>query len=113
MQCPACGGDSGTLALVVGIVKISTHRCKECGRAWKHKELLVQFSASILEKEIRRLKANGDVSAQATRTAIQFLNVKLESHAASALDEDAARQKRRNDLWERRYLREALGDDYL
>lgn len=113
MQCPVCGGDSGSVALVVGVVKIITFHCKECHKVWRKKELTVQFHASMIEKEIRKLKETRDITASSTRIAIQFLQVKLDSHAADCLDEDSAKSKRRNDLWERRYLQSMLGDDYV
>lgn len=109
MKCPKCGAEVGGMNMVVGFVRIETHRCKNCGKAWRQKFLIVPFCIHALSNEIERLHVkHPGKKPHHVQLALDYLQSKVDSHARSALDRDSALRKRRNDLWERRFLRDAL-----
>lgn len=113
MKCPKCGVEVGGMNMVVGFVRIETHRCKTCGKAWRQKVLLVPFCAHAITNEIERLLTkHPGKKPWHVQTALQYLQSKLDDHALSKLEKEAATKKRRLDLWERQFLKGALGDDY-
>lgn len=106
--CPKCGEEVGALILKVNFVKIESHRC-HCGRAWRQVTMTRQFCVHEASDEIRRLNCkHPGKKPHHIQLALDYLQSKVDSHARSALDRDSALRKRRNDLWERRFLREAL-----
>ena len=105
MQCPTCGGSSGGVLIVIGMVKVCTRHCKTCGRVWRHFVLVEEFHASRAEQEIHRLKEKAK-TCKCTQYAIRFLRSMLEATSEKTLEQ------KRNDAWEKRYLKEIIGEDY-
>lgn len=77
------------------------------------KALLVPFDASAFAQEIYRLnKKHPAAKPPHVKVALDYLQIKLDDHATSKLEKEAATKKRRLDLWERNFLREAEEDGY-
>lgn len=113
MDCSRCGSKVGGVNLVVGIVKVTTCHCKDCGKVWRIKTLLVAFSVSVFVGELERLHAKyPDHRPVVIKSVMTYLQGKVDAHMATQLDEEAAKRKRRNDMWERQFLKDALGEDY-
>lgn len=111
MDCPNCGKSVGGVAMVVGLVRLTTFRCR-CGRVWRLKALLTAFSVSVFSAEVERLEARyPGAKPPHVKIALGFLQAKLNDHSYSSLDADRARKKRRDDLWEREYLKSLIGED--
>lgn len=112
MDCPNCGKSVGGVSLMVGIVKITTFKCK-CGRLWRLKSLLTAFSVSVFTGEIERILTRyPGAKPPHVKVALAYLEAKVADHQYSALEEEEAKRKRRNDHWEREFLKQALGEDY-
>lgn len=112
-ECPQCGGSVGCVSLVVGIVKICTHHCKVCDKVWRHKALTITFSVPDMVTELERLhKRHVAFKPPHVKMAMNYLQVKIESHAASKMEKEAGVKRRRLDLWERNFMKDAVGDDY-
>lgn len=112
VECPKCGKSVGGVAVVVGVVKITTFKC-QCGRVWRTKGILTAFSVSVFTGEIERLHTKyPGVKPPHVKIAVGYLEAKISDHSCSALEEEEAKRKRRNDHWERQFLKDALGEDY-
>lgn len=112
MECPNCGTKVGGVGLVVGFVKITTFKC-QCGRVWRLKGLLCTFQVAAFAQEIDRLHSKHPGAKPVhVRIAIEYLQAKLDDHQYSALAKEEALRKKKADLWERNFLKEALGDDF-
>lgn len=111
MDCPKCGKAVGGIGLVVGFVKITTYKCS-CGRVWRFKGLLQPFQVAAYAGEIDRLSVKYP-SAKPThvRIAIEYLQAKIDDHHRSALDREEALRKKKADLWERQFMKQAIGED--
>ncbi len=109
MDCPNCGTSVAGVALVVGIVKLTSFHCG-CGKRWRTKSLKVEFDRALFLGEIKRLESAYPVQPppEVTR-AIEYLKVKIEADYRQGLDAEEALRRRRNDNWERQFLRAALG----
>lgn len=113
MECPRCGHKTGKVAVVVGFVQITTCHCKNCGKGYRVKVLLVPFSIHAFESEIDRLhRKHPGKKPPHVSCALQYLQGKIDAHHASALDKEAGVRRRRADLEEREFLKRALGEDY-
>lgn len=113
MDCPRCGSKVGGVSLIVGFVKVTTCHCKECGKVWRVKVILAAFSVSSFVGEIERLHAKyPGPKPPEIKSVMVLLQGKVDSHAATQLDKEAATRKRRNDMYDRQFLKEALGEDY-
>lgn len=112
MDCPKCGKSVGGVGLVVGFVKITTYKCG-CGRVWRLKGLLQPFQVAAYAAEIYRLSSKyPGVKPVHVRIAIEYLQVKIDDHHRSALDKEEAFRKKKADLWEKQFMKQALGEDY-
>ena len=109
-ECPTCGDVTGALIIKVNFVKIATHRCK-CGRVWRNISMTKPFLHHDVADEIRRLNCKHPGKKEHhIQLALDYLQAKLDDHTRSALSRDAALRKRRNDVWEKRFLKEALDE---
>mgnify|MGYP001209342628 CR=1 FL=1 len=113
MECASCGKRVGGVSVIVGIVRVTTHKCSCCGKVWRDKELTVPFSVPVLESEVSRLKATPGTKSPVVRVSIRFLTGKLEHHSLQGLDPEASLRRRRDANWERQFLKSMLGEDYL
>lgn len=109
--CPKCGKGVAALTLLVGIVKIESFRCR-CARAWRRATLTVSFHPNKVGEEIERLRTRfpGQKTAH-VKYAINFMEAKLHQHTLSAMSDEERVRKRRLDMWEAKFLKEAIGDD--
>lgn len=99
--------------MVVGFVEITTVHCKECGKRYRIKTLLVPFAIHAFEEEIDRLhRKHPGKKPSHVACALQYLQGKIDANHASVLDKEASTRKRRADLEERMFLRQAIGEDY-
>jgi len=113
VDCPFCGRSTGVMRLVVGIVHIEQHKCPDCQKVWRNVILIVPFSVGVLVAEIAALNARYLNHKPAhVRRAITFMEAKVKSHSLIGLDKDTALRRRRADNWERRFLQDAIGEDY-
>lgn len=112
MICPRCGSTTGGVGVKVGIVKVSTHKCFSCGKLWREKVLLVEFCPNAVEKEISRIKRVYPAPSPQVKAAVRYLECRLSEHALSNLSKSVAGKKRRADAWERKFLKDAIGEDY-
>ena len=113
MECPYCGASSGALTVVVGIVKIISGTCSACGRHWKKNDLTVPFVIEDVVTEVERLeKRYVSLQHEGAKIALAFLRSKIYTFELSKMDKASSLRKRRNDLWEKKFLKDALGDDY-
>lgn len=110
--CPGCGSKTHTLTFIVGIVKVVQYKCSKCPRISRESELTVPFSIPVMVREVERLRTNfpGQKTGQMLH-ALHFLEAKIHHHQLSALDSEAALRRRRLDMWERNFLRHALGEE--
>lgn len=112
MNCPSCGSEVSGLRLVVGVVRITTKVCK-CGRSWRERHLLIDFIPGHIEDALLRLQRKyPGHRTPAVNCAIHYLQSKLDDHAASKLERDAATRKRRADFEERQFLKQAMDEVY-
>jgi len=89
--------------MVVGVVKVKTHRCKSCKKGWRTFEMTVDFSVGLAEKEVKRLyAARTDIGKYAAR----YLESRISATSVKSLEQ------KRLDAWEKKFLKSALGDDY-
>lgn len=111
MICERCGGTVGGITVKVGPVKMTTVHCPHCGALYRTKKVSIQFSVAAFMEEIEKLNAQYKAPRPTrVRVAIEYLQAKIDSHAASQLSKEDGIRRRRNDLWERKYLRELIGD---
>lgn len=111
MECPNCGKSVGGVAVVVGVVKLTTFRCR-CGRVWRLKALIAAFSVAVFSAEVERLESKyPGFKPPHIKIVLGYIQSKLNDHSYSSLDADRARKKRRDDFWEKQYLKELLGED--
>lgn len=112
-QCPGCGLlVEGGLNLVVGIVRLTTYRCK-CHRAWRVTTLTIPFAVHELIRELDRLQKKWSAfTPPHIKLTMAYLSTKIEDHRRSAMDEESRLRKRRADHWERKFLNDAIGEDY-
>lgn len=110
-DCPKCGALVGSVSSVVGIVKVTNHRCS-CGKAWRSKSLVGEFQISIAMQELSRLKATPPTKRHfLSSCAISYLEFKVQKYNDSALSHDAHLKRVRDSLWEKNYLKGLLGED--
>lgn len=111
MECPVCGKGVGGVSILVGIVKVATFACP-CGRHWRVRTLkgnpTVHDVASELGALLRRYPGG---RTDLVKQAISFLEVKAVSMAQEASGKAKATRERAADAWERRFLKEAIGED--
>jgi len=110
--CPRCSSTVGAVSIKVGVVKVGTHRCS-CGKVWRDMSLMGELSHHDAIVELDRLKSRYALDQPSyARYAIAFLQSKISAHDREVLDNDAALRKRRLDCWEKKFLRESLGEGY-
>lgn len=103
MECSCCGGDSKGVHLIVGLVKVSTFHCTDCGKVWRLVVFIpALFVASVVEDELRRLAT---IHSQTAKHARQYLRFRLNDSSAKTLEQ------RRLDAWERRLLRDLTQEE--
>lgn len=111
MECPVCGQGVGGVAILVGIVKVATFACP-CGRHWRVRSLkgnpTVHDVASELESLLRRYPGG---RSDTVKQAISFLEIKATSMALESAGKSKATREKAADAWERKFLKEAIGED--
>lgn len=112
MDCPNCGKAVGGVAMLIGVVKLTTFRCR-CGRVWRLKALVASFSVALFSAEVERLEGKyPGFKPPHVKIALGYIQAKLDDHSYSSMDAERARKKKWDDLWEREFLKQALGEDY-
>ena len=111
MNCPKCESLPCAIHHVVGILKVGLCHCRTCGKHWWVIEG-PPFDAEEYERELERLlKKYSGSSPDYVRWAIHHLETKLDAHKREGLDEEVAKCRQRNDLWERMYLTRLLKNE--
>lgn len=111
MECPDCEAEVGGVSISVGIVKVATFACS-CGRHWRVRSLKGSLGLSDvaegLDDLLRRYPGN---RSEVVRQAISYLESKQVSMAQDSHGKPKALREKAADVWERRFLREAIGED--
>lgn len=111
MDCPVCGSNVGGVSLLVGIVRIASFACP-CGRHWRLRtfvgEPTIHDVTNALEGLLKRYPGP---RSDSVKHAIIFLETKQASMAAAHAGKSKAIRERAADAWERKFLRDAIGED--
>lgn len=111
MECPDCNKNVGGISIKVGIVKVATFACP-CGRHWRHRSFIGSPSVHDMVTEYEHLRARfPGLKSEPTKQALNFLQVKIESLAVNAAGKAKATREKAADAWERKFLREAIGEE--
>lgn len=111
MDCPNCGTDVKGVSLIYNIVKVTIHNCPQCRREW-HVVLLTKEAGrpelvEVLEKTHRKQAQSG---SDILRKIIWYLESKIDAmlHDQS----DPGQRKRKMDLQDRQFLKQATDEVY-
>ena len=111
MAC-TCGAESKGVSVIVGIVRVRTAHCTECGKILREYSFVKPYTKhGLTELLIRLHQINSRINNETRKLVIDFIERTLDSMTYDK-DSDEARRKRRNDYLERKLLKELLGDDY-
>lgn len=112
MACP-CGHEAKAVSIVCSIVKIRTFHCKNCGRIIRQFELHGVVSKPSLVEALETLhKANMTRISESRKLAIDYLERMIDRMNAQTANQMKSARQKHLDLWEKKYLKEQLGDDY-
>lgn len=112
MDCPECGKDIGGVSTLIRMVKVTTFACP-CGRHWRVRALHGYPSVHDVVSELEAmLKKYPGERSERVRQDIAFLEVKAANMVQEASGKAKALRARAADVWERRFLKEALGESF-
>lgn len=113
-MCPNCKQNAKAVKVVCFDVVVAYYHC-ECGARWKDFSFKssVQLTAPALTNLRERVLArHSGEKSRAIMDLLEHLNGRIEELRATHVVAKSSFRKRRDDLWERRFLKEALGEDY-
>lgn len=116
MVCPVCTTETHALAVIFGLVRVSTHHCKTCHKSWREYTLIREgITNTELLESIALLKALIETpklpGRAITKRAIWFMESKLYSHGYT--DNELGLRRKKRDLQDRQYLDSLNGSDCL
>lgn len=113
-MCPNCQEKAKAVRVVCFDVVVAYYHCG-CGTRWKEFSFKdsVQLTAPYLTNLRERVLARhpGEKS-RAIMDLLEHLNGRIEELRASHVVAKSSFRKRRDDLWERQFMKEAMGEDY-
>lgn len=111
MNCPKCGKDVRGLSLVYGKIKITMHKCCNCGREWHLVTLEESVGLSEMVEILERCqKRYAVIPTDPLKKVIWFLISQIDHITLG--DGEEAKRKRKADLWERQFLSQANREVY-
>lgn len=109
MECPNCKAEVKGFGIHLGLVRVASFSCS-CGRHWKHCTFLQNVGVDDLVYELERLRKRPPLITDGTvASAVQFLEYNIDLHKEVKVARSV--RERRNDIWEKRFLKEAIGED--
>lgn len=107
MECNVCGSDAKSVEITYRSITFKTAHCGDCGKARREISTTLATKEEISETIIVMHQLNAHGVNELRVAAIEYLERMLLKFSP-----ERSLSQRRHDLWERRFLKEALQEDY-
>lgn len=112
MNCPKCGKEVSGVGILVGSVRVGTFVCSDCGRHWRSLTFTSPLTVHDMVSELEALLKRFPISRpEYVSRAIDFLQLQIDKIKKDKAGPKTLRE-RRADLWEKQFLKAALGEDF-
>ena len=110
-RCVECLGEAESTSAVIGLVSVRIDTCKVCGHVRSVCRFVTTMDFPLAVSELERVQGKhvGTTSAK-VKAVIAYLQSYVDSYAKNSSAISRITRKRREDLWEKEFVKTATSD---